>query len=647
MARLPIPGGDKGNWGTILNDFLTQSHKSDGKLKDDSVGAAQLQDNAVTASAIAPNAITVTELAGDSVDTTVIADGSITSAKIADGTIVTGDISPAAGIVKSQLSSSVQASLDKADTALQSGTSVSSISGFPLRLPGEKAVAVAQEVAVARAEVSNPAGHKVVVLAETWGKPGILKHIWVAVDNSATVDGFLEQGGVIRVYTDDDTTPAISMSLGDFFCLANRSDVFETPRVGRSNRGSGGSAYRYLHMPFQKYLRVEIESLMGTDSAFYGTADYSLVDSFSDLGTQQLAYSIKGQRVASQAVQTPMTVCDFDGSGQIESLVVSFAGADNGDWGVLEGDIQVYVDGEQFPIWSSSGMEDAFNGGWYATPIGGYPAGRSGDSDQSGVNMTMYRFFLDDPIFYSSHLKVVAWAGQPGQGGIVSATVDFAGYVGVWSSAATTPSYTAVDGISPPVLNDQMDQTAGALDSGTWNQDGTRTQMVATGSTFTVPYGSASADQDVRAARKNVSLPSDYWLETKVRITDPSHDNQEALLVMLGATPDPYFGSAVHIGLRRYEQYNWHIQLRDDFDTPFDVTIGGGLDLTNMWARLALKKQGSKITGYYSLNDTPSPWIPLGTWDASKVGTGFGIATWTAGAEFDYLVVRPLEDVTS
>lgn len=64
MARLPIPGGDKGNWGTILNDFLTQSHKSDGKLKDDSVGAAQLQDNAVTASAIAPNAITVTELAG-------------------------------------------------------------------------------------------------------------------------------------------------------------------------------------------------------------------------------------------------------------------------------------------------------------------------------------------------------------------------------------------------------------------------------------------------------------------------------------------------------------------------------------------------------------------------------------------------------
>lgn len=34
MARLPTPGADKGNWGTILNDFLTQSLNSDGSLKD-------------------------------------------------------------------------------------------------------------------------------------------------------------------------------------------------------------------------------------------------------------------------------------------------------------------------------------------------------------------------------------------------------------------------------------------------------------------------------------------------------------------------------------------------------------------------------------------------------------------------------------
>jgi hypothetical protein len=30
MARLPTPGGDDGNWGTILNEYLNTEHKADG-----------------------------------------------------------------------------------------------------------------------------------------------------------------------------------------------------------------------------------------------------------------------------------------------------------------------------------------------------------------------------------------------------------------------------------------------------------------------------------------------------------------------------------------------------------------------------------------------------------------------------------------
>src|SRR5664280_2680149 len=33
MARLPTVGGDEGNWGTVLNDFLSQEHNADGTLK--------------------------------------------------------------------------------------------------------------------------------------------------------------------------------------------------------------------------------------------------------------------------------------------------------------------------------------------------------------------------------------------------------------------------------------------------------------------------------------------------------------------------------------------------------------------------------------------------------------------------------------
>lgn len=33
MARLPIPGSDDGNWGDILNQYLLVAHDSDGTLK--------------------------------------------------------------------------------------------------------------------------------------------------------------------------------------------------------------------------------------------------------------------------------------------------------------------------------------------------------------------------------------------------------------------------------------------------------------------------------------------------------------------------------------------------------------------------------------------------------------------------------------
>lgn len=37
MARLPVPGSDQGEWGTILNEYLSQAHDIEGDLKAGSV----------------------------------------------------------------------------------------------------------------------------------------------------------------------------------------------------------------------------------------------------------------------------------------------------------------------------------------------------------------------------------------------------------------------------------------------------------------------------------------------------------------------------------------------------------------------------------------------------------------------------------
>lgn len=72
MTRLPQPGKDAGQWGDILNDFLTQSHNTDGTLKDNVVGTSQLQDNSVGSAQLQDNAVGASQLQPGSVDETTL-----------------------------------------------------------------------------------------------------------------------------------------------------------------------------------------------------------------------------------------------------------------------------------------------------------------------------------------------------------------------------------------------------------------------------------------------------------------------------------------------------------------------------------------------------------------------------------------------
>jgi hypothetical protein len=48
MSRLPTPDGDNNIWGTVLNDYLSVSHNSDGTLKVSVTDASKLQGTPVS-----------------------------------------------------------------------------------------------------------------------------------------------------------------------------------------------------------------------------------------------------------------------------------------------------------------------------------------------------------------------------------------------------------------------------------------------------------------------------------------------------------------------------------------------------------------------------------------------------------------------
>lgn len=83
MARLPVPGSDDGDWGDILNDFLSQAHNGDGTIKAGAVGASNLADGSITDAKVAAGAnIAKSKLAalniGDA-DVSSISEGKITN----------------------------------------------------------------------------------------------------------------------------------------------------------------------------------------------------------------------------------------------------------------------------------------------------------------------------------------------------------------------------------------------------------------------------------------------------------------------------------------------------------------------------------------------------------------------------------------
>ena len=87
MARLPVPGSDAGSWGAVLNDYLQQSHKTDGTLKDNSVGPLTIASGAVGSTALATGAVTTGKIADANVTEAKLAANAVTTAKVADGAI--------------------------------------------------------------------------------------------------------------------------------------------------------------------------------------------------------------------------------------------------------------------------------------------------------------------------------------------------------------------------------------------------------------------------------------------------------------------------------------------------------------------------------------------------------------------------------
>ena len=98
MARLPTPGSDDNTWGTILNEFLSVEHNSDGTLKvNDDFNDLQNDINTHASDTANPHSVTKSQVGLGNADNTSDADKPISSAtqtalnlKVNANSVITG-----------------------------------------------------------------------------------------------------------------------------------------------------------------------------------------------------------------------------------------------------------------------------------------------------------------------------------------------------------------------------------------------------------------------------------------------------------------------------------------------------------------------------------------------------------------------------
>ncbi len=296
------------------------------------------------------------------------------------------------------------------------------------------------------------------VLADVRGA-GIIEHIWLTT--RCYSEKYLRKL-VLEMYWDDSDTPSVRAPLGDFFGVGHAtcthfvslplSMVFG-PR--RGPKGPFAAAMNcYFPMPFATAARIELrnESDQPIVNLFYYVA-YELTDERTpdDVGRFHASYRqekpcVPVEHPSDLAEPAPWdlpgvnltgadnyVLLDTQGTGQYVGCVLSidnFNASNQPHTWPGEGDDMIFIDGEEWPpSLHGTGTEDYFNAAWgfpsgaYAGPYHGITLASSAQ-EHFGL-WTVFRFHIEDPVRFTSSIKVTIEHGHANDQGNDLSSVAF------------------------------------------------------------------------------------------------------------------------------------------------------------------------------------------------------------------------------
>ncbi len=327
---------------------------------------------------------------------------------------------------------SYPAQLDKLQTAMMTETRAQLMEA----LDGQRALAPPPWPLQSASLTLAPG--QTLALADLAG-PAILRDLRVTPDwtgwNSVAARNAALRNVILRIHWNGQAAASVAVPLGDFFGSFWGQRRFCAAYFGCVSN----TLFARFPMPFERTARITLENQGAQPLTLaVATACEPLAVWSNAWGYFHAGWLKSGP----QHIGQPHPVLRAVGRGRYVGCILSAVSLDQ-SWWLLEGDEAMRVDGESFPQWHGTGLEDYFNGGWYyGNPL---VMPFHGLLFKAQFRAIQYRIHQTDPVAFenSFHMQFERGPNHASRGWFESVAFYYLAAPAAADSALDTPAWRA------------------------------------------------------------------------------------------------------------------------------------------------------------------------------------------------------------
>jgi hypothetical protein len=259
----------------------------------------------------------------------------------------------------------------------------------------QKITPVRQTISLPKADGNNNPEVQLLSLNQT----GTIQHI--KINPLYAPDKYGLNHIFLRIFYDSSDKPDVEVPIGPFFASGLGEANVKSLFVGMS---TSGDYYCYLPMPFRKAIRITLQN-RSYDAAGEFFCEIGYTDNFPEAQNDVTVGYFGAVYNKAWPIVEPKdyVLFDYKGIGAIigQVMTVEPIKPDRKRW--WEGDMRIYIDGEEKPRFHGTGHEDEYQGGWsnfwltnpYSLPLFGEPKTENLINIYGQINgsTTAYRFW--------------------------------------------------------------------------------------------------------------------------------------------------------------------------------------------------------------------------------------------------------------